>query len=109
MRWSILCPDWMKKHLKILYGFDDTFWLTQKAMAELFGCSSDNISLHLKNIYNEEELSEEATAEEFSVVQREGKRDVSRNVKCYNLDAIIAVEKAEKEYNRFRVKIFYMR
>ncbi len=83
---------------------DDTFWLTQKAMAELFGCSSDNISLHLKNIYNEEELSEEATVEEFSVVQREGKRDVSRNVKCYNLDAIIAVgyRVNSKKATRFR-------
>jgi hypothetical protein len=70
---------------------DETFWLTQKAMAELFDCSSDNISLHLKNIYLEEELSEEATTEIFSVVQKEGKREVRRNAKCYNLDAIIAV------------------
>lgn len=60
-------------------------------MAELFDCSSDNISLHLKNIYKEEELLEEATAEIFSVVQKEGNRDVKRNAKCYNLDAIIAV------------------
>ena len=70
---------------------DETFWLTQKAMSELFDCSSDNISLHLKSIYKEEELIEEATAEIFSVVQKEGKRDVKRNTKCYNLDAIIAV------------------
>jgi len=70
---------------------DETFWMTQKAMAELFDCSSDNISLHLKNIYKEEELLEEATTEIFSVVQKEGSRDVKRNAKCYNLDAIIAV------------------
>jgi hypothetical protein len=70
---------------------DDTFWLTQKAMSELFDCSSDNISLHLKNIYKEEELDENSTAEIFSVVQKEGNRDVKRNAKCYNLDAIIAV------------------
>lgn len=70
---------------------DETFWLTQKAMAELFDCTSDNVSLHLKNIYKEEELIEEATAEIFSVVQKEGTRDVKRNAKCYNLDAIIAV------------------
>lgn len=49
---------------------NETIWLTQKAMAELFDCSSDNISLHLKNIYSEGELNENSTAEEFSVVQR---------------------------------------
>ena len=70
---------------------NETFWLTQKAMAELFGCSSDNISLHLKNIYKDEELSEEATTEIFSVVQNEGNRQIKRKVTCYNLDAIIAV------------------
>ena len=47
---------------------DETFWLTQKAMAELFECSADNISLHLKNIYAEEELLPTATTEKFSVV-----------------------------------------
>lgn len=66
---------------------DETFWLSQKAMGELSGCSSDNISLHLKNIYEEEELDEISTIEDFSVVQREGHRDVKRRVKCYNLDA----------------------
>ncbi len=70
---------------------DETIWLTQKLMAELFGTSSDNISLHLKNIYAEEELQEKATAEDFSVVQKEGNREVRRTVKFYHLDAIIAV------------------
>lgn len=70
---------------------DETFWLSQKLMAELFGCSADNISLHLRNIYFEEELDEKSTAEYFSVVQKEGTREVNRNLKCYNLDAIIAV------------------
>ena len=70
---------------------DETLWLTQKAMAELFDCSTDNISLHLKNIYNDGELNEISTAEEFSVVQREGNRDVRRKTKFYNLDAIISV------------------
>ena len=70
---------------------NETFWLTQKAMAELFGCSPDNISLHLKNIYVEKELEEIATTEFFSVVQKEGMRDVSRQIKFFNLDAIIAV------------------
>ena len=70
---------------------DDTVWLTQKGMAKLFGCSTDNISLHLKNIYAEGELSETATTEESSVVQTEGSRRVRRPAKLYNLDAIISV------------------
>lgn len=48
---------------------EETFWLTQKAMAELFDCSTDNISLRLKNIFREEELDEKSTTEFFSVVQ----------------------------------------
>ena len=70
---------------------DDTVWLTQKGMAKLFGCSTDNISLHLKNIYAEGELSETATTEESSLVQTEGSRRVRRPAKLYNLDAIISV------------------
>ena len=70
---------------------DETVWLTQKAMAELFGCTPDNISLHLKNIYADGELIENATAEEFPVVQQEGSRQVKRNILFYNLDAIISV------------------
>ena len=70
---------------------DETVWLTQAAMAELFACSPDNISLHLQNIYESGELGLEATAEDFSVVRREGARQVSRTLKHYNLDAIIAV------------------
>ena len=70
---------------------DDTIWVTQRGMAELFDCSADNISLHLKNIYQDGELLESATAEDFSVVQNEGSRQVSRNIKFYNLDAIISV------------------
>ena len=70
---------------------DETIWLSQKAMAQLFDCSSDNISLHLKNIYLTQELDEAATAEDFSVVQTEGNRSVTRHMKFYNLDAIISV------------------
>jgi hypothetical protein len=69
----------------------DTIWLSQKQMAELFDCSSDNIGLHLRNIYKDQELSEDTTAEEFSVVQTEGKRKVTRHLIFYNLDAIISV------------------
>ena len=83
---------------------EDTFWMTQKAMSELFDCTIDNISLHLKNIYKEEELDEVSTTEFFSVVQNEGQRNVKRNVKCYNLDAIIAVgyRVNSKKATRFR-------
>lgn len=73
-----------------VYFKDDTFWLTQSSMAELFDCSSDNISLHLKNIYAEE-LLQEATTEKFSVVRKEGTRNVKRTLDFYNLDVIIAV------------------
>jgi hypothetical protein len=60
-------------------------------MAQLFDVSTDNISLHLKNLYQENELSELSTTEESSVVQKEGDRDVQRHIKLYNLDAILAV------------------
>ena len=70
---------------------EDTFWMTQKAMADLFECTTDNISLHLKNIYKEEELDENRTTEFFSVVQTEGERQVNRKTLFYNLDAIISV------------------
>lgn len=105
-----------KEHEIVLYQIDktnicvsvffheETFWLTQKAMAELFDCSTDNISLHLKNIFREEELDEKSTTEIFSVAQKEGNRNVTRNVKCYNLDAIIAVgyRVNSKKATRFR-------
>ncbi|MDX2509227.1 MAG: RhuM family protein [Desulfobacterales bacterium] len=79
-----------KINIEVLYA-NENIWLPQKRMAELFGCSADNISLHLKNIYKEKELDEPSTTEVFSVVQTEGKREVTRNVTCYSLEAIIAV------------------
>lgn len=69
----------------------ETVWLTQRQMAELFDSSTDNVGLHLKNIYADRELEEPATTEEYSVVQSEGARQVRRTVKHYNLDAIISV------------------
>ncbi len=56
----------------------DTLWLTQSQISVLFDTSTDNISLHLKNIYNEQKLDENLTAEDFSVVRQEGKRQVKR-------------------------------
>ena len=66
----------------------DTIWLSQKLMATLFNCSTDNIGLHLKNIFNEGELEEAAVTEEFSATASDGKK---YKTKHYNLDAIIAV------------------
>lgn len=70
---------------------DQTVWLSQREMAQLFDVSTDNIGLHLKNIYEDGELVREATTEESSVVQIEGGREVQRPVTLYNLDAILAV------------------
>jgi len=66
----------------------DTVWLSQKQMAELFDCTTDNISLHLKNVFNEAELSENSVTEEYSATAVDGK---NYKVKHYNLDAIISV------------------
>ena len=68
-----------------------TVWLTQREMAQLFDVSTDNVGLHLKNIYEDGELARDATTEESSVVQIEGEREVQRPVTLYNLDAILAV------------------
>ncbi len=70
---------------------DETVWLTQQHMAELFQTTQQNISLHLRNIYDEGELAPEATHKEFLSVRREGSRDVQRRLDFYNLDAIISV------------------
>lgn len=70
---------------------DNTIWITQKGMATLFDCSTDNIALHIKNIYNEDELNEDATTEDYSVVRIEGSKEVKRRIKHYSLDAIIAI------------------
>ena len=69
----------------------DTIWLSQKQIAELFDKDSDTIGLHLKNIYSTGELEEFSTTEDYSVVQKEGTRNVRRKIKHYNLDAIISV------------------
>jgi hypothetical protein len=70
---------------------NEMLWLSQRLMAKLFDTSSDNIGLHLKNIYATSELNEISTIEDFSVVRQEGSREVCRTVKHYNLDVIIAV------------------
>ena len=76
--------------IEVIYK-DESVWCTQKAMATLFDCSTDNVGLHLKNIFASGELMEEATTEKISVVRHEGNRDVTRSIQFYNLDAIISV------------------
>ena len=76
--------------IQVVYQ-NETIWCTQKAMAQLFDCTTDNIGLHLKNIYESGELMQDATTEYFSAVQVEGGRQVNRKLKFYNLDAIISV------------------
>ncbi len=87
-----------------VYYENETFWLTTKAMAELFDVNTQDITKHLKNIYKEEELIREATCSKMEQVQMEGNREVRRNVDFYNLDAIIAVgyRVNSKKATRFR-------
>lgn len=92
----------MKHPIEIYQGADgqaqvevrfgqETVWLSQAQMAQVFDTSTDNISLHLKNIFAEQELDEAATTEDFSVVRQEGQRTVNRRVKHYSLDAVLSV------------------
>lgn len=69
----------------------ETVWLTQKSMGVLFDTTPQNITIHLKNIYESGEIEQEATCKEILQVQKEGEREVARNQKYYNLDAIISV------------------
>jgi len=84
---------------------DETFWLTQKAIADLFQTTPQNITLHLKNVYSDGELSEDATCKDFLQVQQEGNRTIERNKKIYNLDVIIAVgyRVNSKQATQFRI------
>ena len=70
---------------------EETVWLTQTQMADLFNSSKQNISLHINNIYQEGELEQEATVKNYLTVQKEGNRNVKRNITYYNLDVIISV------------------
>ena len=83
--------DGLVKMEAIVDASNETIWATQKAMATLFDCSTDNVGLHLKNIYESGELTREATTEKISAVQKEGDRMVKRHTLFYNLDAIISV------------------
>ena len=82
--------DGKEDGVQVLYK-DETIWATQKAMSILFDCSTDNVGLHLKNIFNSNELDVNSTTEKISVVQTEGDREVNRTMTFYNLDAVISV------------------
>ncbi len=84
---------------------NETVWLTQKLMAELFQTTPQNITIHLKNIFEEGELQEDATCKNFLQVRQEGNRKVERNQKFYNLDAIISVGYRIKSHvaTKFRI------
>ncbi len=69
----------------------ETVWLSQAQMAELFQTTVPNVNLHLRNIFEEDELEEKATIKDFLIVRQEGKRQVQRSITCYNLDVIISV------------------
>ena len=92
-----------KEYVSVIFA-EETFWLSQSGMAELFDCTTENITQHLKNIYAEEELALDATTKKFLVVRKEGSREVQRNIDHYNLDAIIAVgyRVNSKKATRFR-------
>lgn len=84
---------------------NETVWLTQKSMAELFQTTVPNINMHLKNIFDEGELDPKSTIKDFLIVRLEGKREVNRNIDFYNLDAIISVGYRIKSHvaTKFRI------
>lgn len=79
-----------KVNVPIIVG-EETVWTTQKKISEIFGVVTNTITYHIGEIYNSKELEEASTTRKFRVVQKEGERDVSRELDFYNLDMIIAV------------------
>jgi hypothetical protein len=79
-----------KIHMEVMYG-EENVWLSQKSMALLFDVDLSTINEHLANIYDQKELDESATLGNFPIVQKEGNREVKRNIKMYSLEAVIAV------------------
>lgn len=91
---------------------NDTIWLTQDAICALFESSKANISEHISNIYKEQELEENSTCAFIAQVQKEGTRQVSRNIPYYNLDVILAVgyrvtSKTATEFRKWATKILH--
>ena len=92
-------------HIEVFFQ-SETFWLSQKKMAELFGVESNTITYHLKEIYQSGELEKVPTTRKIRVVQKEGNRDVTRDVDFYNLDAIIAVGYRVNSYQATQFRIW---
>ena len=92
-----------------VYFKDETVWLTQKALAQLFGVKVPAINKHLKNIFESGELSPEATISKMEIVRSEGEREVVREVEFYNLDAIIAVGYRVNSYQATQFRIWATR
>lgn len=89
---EFLIFEQQKKEKGIEVRFEDgDLWLTQKALGELYNTSKQDISYHIKNIYNDLELNQDSTVKEFLTVQKEGNREVKRKTTYYNLDAVISV------------------
>ncbi len=78
-----------EKNIEVIVD-EESVWLSQKLMAELFGTTRNNITMHLKDIFSKE-LDEKATSKDFLLVQKEGQREVKRNTKYYNLDVVITI------------------
>mgnify|MGYP001560767659 CR=1 FL=1 len=95
-------------HVEVIFS-DETFWLSQKRMAELFGVEVHTVNYHLKEIFKSGELKEDSTIRKIRIVQREGNRDVSRDVDFYSLDAIIAVGYRVNSYQATQFRIWATR
>jgi hypothetical protein len=91
--------------IEVIYE-GETFWLSQKKIAQLFGVESNTITYHLKEIYQSGELEAYPTARKFRVVQREGSRDVTRQIDFYNLDVVIAVGYRVNSYQATQFRIW---
>ena len=103
LRYNLVMENYFQKGEIVIYTSEDgsvsldtkleneTIWLTQDMMTKLFETTKQNISLHINNIYKDEELDKTSTVKEFLTVRKEGNRTVSRNIEYYNLDMIIAV------------------
>jgi hypothetical protein len=92
-------------HIEVFFQ-NETFWLSQKKMAELFGVEVNTINYHLKEIFNSEELNESSVIRKIRIVQKEGSRNVGCDVEFYNLDAIIAVGYRANSYQATQFRIW---
>jgi hypothetical protein len=97
--------DTLSNHIEVRIE-DETVWLTQLQMSDLFGATKQNVSLHINNIFKEGELDEFSTVKEYLTVQQEGGRSVKRTVKLYSLDMIISVGYRVKSQRGIQFRIW---